>query len=1148
MANDIFISYRSADSLAVDCLYEALVTVGGYGPSQVFRDRTSVAAGQPWIHQIEDAVIRADAVLVVIGPHWEPKADESDWVTRELRAALQRIPPVPIIPIRLPGAEIPALPAGLEGLAAVQAVPVSNPPTRADIFAIGAALSRNGVRPINPLDPWEHAARFLPIDDFLERVWGVLDDGHGRPSVVLLTGAPGSGRSTLLKRLPTSNPILPTSKANHALVGLHDSLRSSLSHVCPVVDDWMSGIFEQAPLISPELLRDLGDRLATSKLARLADHLLPLGSIATVLPLEARFRLLRNASFERPRHPDRRGLDLPVPLVIDLLYDLAAAADCTGTRLLLAVDDFDSADPKSRDVVRELVRSAPDHARPPQLQVLLSTADPERAKRFLDLDEGSGLAVVRLDPQRDRFINLCIGLSEDDSTTDNALKNHLTSLESPFEIEILLRHLYRLGMIVKGADDCWRFCKDSSAQWPQIRDAVDATINQTFTAPIRKTLEEGAIVGMSFAVDLADRVSAPLVDDRERDELENTLGKQIRESDPDERIVRCRGASGRCMITLTSSVWWKHLQTHRDRMTVERQTLDLGERYAATAGDRYGDWITAAELLERVGENAKAAEAYLRAARLARDGLSINVAARRYRDAAASMSLAAIAGDEAGRSRALLVTAFALVQAARLRCRAADVGWPSLSVSESAGAPTVPNPEVTSRGYDERPAGNGPAAAAEDGPDLQAAVSEELDLAKHAMKELRHALARWPNTCEIPEIENLVLDLSDRYLSDHERITARYYSLWAHLGILLAWTLPIVSDSATSSPLEEEAERRYSGALRDAEQGLAGAVRRFLVVLASVGLAEALTTKAENLVLSGTETRAALDNLGTAALFHVCRARLILRRWSDTPADRMRALDLRDADDLVRSCLDRLAKVLSPTAPLRLNHVTSEGEAISVVDLVRSWSRALSPDAFDHASKVEKYAQKLNERWAKAHRKEFCHRDDITIVAYAHDLFRGVEPSRVLALFRELETSPLPDLTQSEAWIGSAEWTTPILLHGRLAALFLDLVLDAPNRLGSDRFAPIVRALGTHTTGQGEPPPLARLLFISDTHQILVRLTGEQWRERQREIECAAGEDPSLYCAYRLCLDARIALLDSIGRTPAVNTRRARDYFMSCPA
>src|SRR5262249_16459016 len=111
-----------------------------------------------------------------------------------------------------------------------------------------------------------------------------------------------------------------------------------------------------------------------------------------------------------------------------------------------------------------------------------------------------------------------------------------------------------------------------------------------------------------------------------------------------------------------------------DTQLRERRTRALAARYAAEAGDRYGDWVTAGEFAARSGANEDAGRAYLTAARLAREQLSLHVAPVSYRDPMSCYSLVAAAADDPTvRAKALLLVAFASLQAVSLRMRAASM-------------------------------------------------------------------------------------------------------------------------------------------------------------------------------------------------------------------------------------------------------------------------------------------------------------------------------------------------------------------------------------------------------------------------------------------------------------------------------------------
>jgi pterin-4a-carbinolamine dehydratase len=131
--SEIFISYRRADSAAVSGrLYADLQHA--FGESAVFMDTSSIAPGAIWPRSIEEALARANVVLVVMGPQWIRVANEwgerlldqeGDWVRREVETALAADKQV--IPLLVSGARIPPperLPASLRSLCDRQAVPL----------------------------------------------------------------------------------------------------------------------------------------------------------------------------------------------------------------------------------------------------------------------------------------------------------------------------------------------------------------------------------------------------------------------------------------------------------------------------------------------------------------------------------------------------------------------------------------------------------------------------------------------------------------------------------------------------------------------------------------------------------------------------------------------------------------------------------------------------------------------------------------------------------------------------------------------------------------------------------------------------------------------------------------------------------------
>jgi pterin-4a-carbinolamine dehydratase len=125
-----FINYRRQDSAAAARWLRASIAQA-FGPTSAFMDRDELRVGVEWEKELEAALARATALVVVIGPHWLTIADENgrrriddpkDWVHREIKAGLKR--KCRIIPLLLADTAMPkpeALPRALRKLAGHQA-------------------------------------------------------------------------------------------------------------------------------------------------------------------------------------------------------------------------------------------------------------------------------------------------------------------------------------------------------------------------------------------------------------------------------------------------------------------------------------------------------------------------------------------------------------------------------------------------------------------------------------------------------------------------------------------------------------------------------------------------------------------------------------------------------------------------------------------------------------------------------------------------------------------------------------------------------------------------------------------------------------------------------------------------------------------
>ena len=146
----VFICYRRKDSQPfADRIYDWLERA--FEPDNVFKDIDTIPLGRDFRRILEEAVIRCDALLVVIGPRWLGETDESgrrrvddpgDWVRIEIETALER--DIPVIPLLVDEASFPReadLPPSLQKLVYRHGTPVRpDPDFRHDMGRVIKAL------------------------------------------------------------------------------------------------------------------------------------------------------------------------------------------------------------------------------------------------------------------------------------------------------------------------------------------------------------------------------------------------------------------------------------------------------------------------------------------------------------------------------------------------------------------------------------------------------------------------------------------------------------------------------------------------------------------------------------------------------------------------------------------------------------------------------------------------------------------------------------------------------------------------------------------------------------------------------------------------------------------------------------------------
>jgi hypothetical protein len=144
----VFISYRRDDAAGyAGRLEEALER--RFGNGSVFRDVLDIPPGADFAAAIHARLAQAQAVVVLIGPRWaggdEPGArridDAQDFVRLEVALALES--GVPVLPVLLPGATLPAeaaLPLPLQPLLRRQALGLSDAHWDADMTRLATAI------------------------------------------------------------------------------------------------------------------------------------------------------------------------------------------------------------------------------------------------------------------------------------------------------------------------------------------------------------------------------------------------------------------------------------------------------------------------------------------------------------------------------------------------------------------------------------------------------------------------------------------------------------------------------------------------------------------------------------------------------------------------------------------------------------------------------------------------------------------------------------------------------------------------------------------------------------------------------------------------------------------------------------------------
>jgi CHASE2 domain-containing sensor protein len=151
-----FISYRRDQAaFAANSLRKELAA--RFGESSVFKDTHAIHAGTEWPREIQEAILGASVMLVLIGPYWldARSADgrrrldyPGDWVRLEIAAGLRR-PELVVVPVLLDGAAPPfadALPAELRPITTRNAISLSGERLGEEVDQLVSSIESGQIR------------------------------------------------------------------------------------------------------------------------------------------------------------------------------------------------------------------------------------------------------------------------------------------------------------------------------------------------------------------------------------------------------------------------------------------------------------------------------------------------------------------------------------------------------------------------------------------------------------------------------------------------------------------------------------------------------------------------------------------------------------------------------------------------------------------------------------------------------------------------------------------------------------------------------------------------------------------------------------------------------------------------------------------
>lgn len=655
MTVDVFISYRGADRVLARKLEQRLRSRWG---SRVFRDGTGLMPGQDWAEQLQFAMTQARVMLALVGPGWQVRdeGDGEDWVRNELLGAVEA--GVPVLPVLIGDPEVLAqrltkLPRAFTN----QAVKVSEDLAGFDLHRIVKALRDLGAFPdADHQGLGEQRADMVPPGG-LEQALKGLRSGRS----ILMTGASGSGRTTLLRQTVAAAEIEDRFVAAH---GLHQRARNRRTHA--VMASWIDAIGSSIERLPTTAERERYGRALVEAVLERGPDLLGRKVIrpGTLLPLgdDRNDRDILDAA----RRPLDRWAPFPPERLVrqsrGVLEQFMAGTD---RPLTLVVDHVEAVDGSSADLINLLVRSPIA-----KCNLILATA--------VDADEAD---LAGLDPaDLGEFQTISLDSPEiwgkPGAIIHSWLDRHGVSLDSeltkafnepnPYYALSSLWYLVDNGHVVEEPDETsvdrarWVKSTPEPLVIPTRDRLLDHMVEEHLPIGLRPTIEAGSLIGRSFPFSAAYAAACPpkTHDDepptsraielwrRDADQVWDQLsggvsqfGEEAVPIDPDGSVIACHLThDGERIVTLAQADLVPHFAQNlgaRDSLKYHTRLASYFDApFGVDVGESLDDTYRQAESAARHWAAAlrprPAADAHRKAAEIAEQGLAYREARHHY--------------------------------------------------------------------------------------------------------------------------------------------------------------------------------------------------------------------------------------------------------------------------------------------------------------------------------------------------------------------------------------------------------------------------------------------------------------------------------------------------------------------------------------